>query len=156
MAIVILCALVIGMVSGMRSLTAPAVVAVAARFGYLTLTGTILGWVASTWAIVLFVVLALGEMVADKLPQTPSRKKVLSFIFRIVSGIFCGACLGAATPYAIAGAVAGGLGAAAGTFGWHGLRARMAAAFGKDLPAALLEDALAIGFGVLAVAGLTL
>lgn len=156
MAIVILCALVIGMVSGMRSFTAPAIVAIAARFGYLTLSGSILGWVSSNVAVFLFVSFALGEIVADKLPQTPSRTKVFSFVFRIVSGVFCGACLGTSTPYAIAGAIAGGLGAVAGTIGWHALRARMAAAFGKDLPAALLEDALAIGFGVLAIAGLTL
>lgn len=156
MAIVILCALLIGMVSGMRAFTAPAVVALAARFGYLTLIGSLLGWVGATWAVALFIVLAIGEIITDKLPNTPSRKAPISFAVRILSGAFCGACLGTATPYAIAGAIAGALGAVAGTIGWHAIRARMATAFGRDLPAALLEDALAIGFGILAIAGLTL
>ena len=42
------------------------------------------------------------------------------------------------------GAVAGALGAVAGTLGGADIRARMARAFGKDLPAALIEDLVAV------------
>jgi uncharacterized membrane protein len=38
-----------------------------------------------------------------------------------------------------------------GTLGGHALRARLAAAFGRDRPAAFIEDAVAIGGALLAV-----
>lgn len=149
-------ALLIGVVSGMRSLTAPAAVSVAAYFGYLSLTGSALGWVASASAAVIFTVLALGELVGDKLPRVGSRKAVGPFIFRIICGAFSGMCLGAATPYAVMGAVAGAVGAVIGTVGFYAVRAKMAAAFGRDLPAALIEDGLAILFAATAIKGISL
>ena len=44
--------------------------------------------------------------------------------------------------------------AVVGTFGGSALRGRMAAAFGNDHPAALVEDALALGLAVLVVVAL--
>ncbi len=47
-------------------------------------------------------------------------------------------------PMTVGGLIAGAVGAVIGTYGGAELRARMAAAFGRDLPAALVEDVIAI------------
>jgi uncharacterized membrane protein len=95
-------------------------------------------------------VLALGELVADKLPKTPSRKTPGPFAFRIVSGGLCGAAL---TGGQVGGLIAGALGGVAGTLGGYEFRARLVKAIGgKDLPIALLEDVIAIGGAIWIVA----
>ena len=60
-------------------------------------------------------------------------------------GALCGAAFGAIRDELVFGAIAGVAGALVGTFGGYELRARLARAIGKDLPAAILEDAIAIG-----------
>ena len=70
---VILLAFLIGVVSGLRSLTAPAAVAWAAHLGWIKLGGRLLAFMGSTAAVAIFTLAALGELVADKLPSTPSR-----------------------------------------------------------------------------------
>jgi len=141
-----LLAFLIGVVVGLRSMTAPAAVSWAARLGWLHLENTrlaFLGFAATPYIVSL---LALLELIADKLPNTPSRKAPVGFIARILSGALCGAALGAASPAQIGGLVAGVLGAVAGTLGGYEFRARLVKATGgNDLPIALLEDAIAIG-----------
>ena len=75
----------------------------------------------------------------------------IQFGARIVSGGFSGAVIGALAGATVVGLVAGAAGAIAGTLGGAALRGRLAATYGVDRPAALLEDAAAIGLGVLAV-----
>src|SRR5260370_39332036 len=90
-------------------------------------------------------VLAVGELISDKLPKTPSRKAPPGFIARLVTGSLCGAALGAASQELIGGLVAGLIGAVAGTLGGYEARTRLVRATGgKELPIALLEDAVAI------------
>jgi uncharacterized membrane protein len=142
-------AFLIGVVAGLRSMTAPAVVSWAARFGWLHLENTPLAFLGFTATPYILSVLAIGELIADKLPKTPSRKAPIGFIARIVTGALCGAALGAAGGGVIGGALAGILGAVVGTLGGYEFRSRLARAIGKDLPAALIEDAIAIGGAVL-------
>lgn len=145
-------ALLIGIVAGLRAMTAPAVVSWAASLGVLPLVGTplaFLGWRFTPWIVSL---LAIGELVTDQLPGTPSRKVPLQFGTRIVMGGLCGAAVGMGGGLWVAAMVAGALGAVLGTYGGAAARAAMARRFGRDLPAALLEDAAAIGLGVLAMA----
>jgi len=145
-------ALLIGIVAGMRAVTAPAVVSWAASLGVLPLMDTplaFLGWRATPWLISL---LAIGELIADQLPRTPSRKVPLQFATRIALGGLCGAAVGMAGGLWVTALVAGALGAVLGTFGGAAARAAMARRFGRDQPAALLEDAAAIALGVLAMA----
>ena len=52
---VLLLAFLIGVIAGLRAMTAPAVVAYAAHKGWLNLTGTHLAWMGATWALILFV-----------------------------------------------------------------------------------------------------
>lgn len=134
-------------------MTAPALVSWAAYLGWIDLSRTplaFLGYTATTYIISL---LALGELITDKLPRTPSRKAPLGFVARIVLGTFSG--------YALAigfgqsgwiGAVGGCLGAATGTLGGYEVRTRLVKALNvPDVVIALLEDAVAIGAGLLVV-----
>jgi uncharacterized membrane protein len=95
-------------------------------------------------AVAIFSLLALAELVTDQLPSTPSRKVPQQFGARLVSGAFTGAIIGTGGGALVAGLVAGIVGAAIGTYGGAEVRSRLAGAFGRDLPAALIEDAVAI------------
>jgi uncharacterized membrane protein len=141
-------AFLIGVIGGLRSLTAPAVVSWAARLGWLDLDNTWLSWMAKPVVAYVFTALAVGELIADKLPNTPSRKSPIGFSARIAVGALCGAALRGPGHPLMAGAMAGILGGVAGTFGGYEARVRLAKAVGKDLPVAILEDAIAIGGAV--------
>lgn len=140
----ILIALLIGVIAGLRTMTAPAAVSWAASMGILPLQATWLWWLGAWITPYIFTVLALGELITDKLPSTPSRKIPMQFGGRLISGALCGAAVGFAGGSAIAGAVAGVIGAAIGTYGGAAMRARLAQSFGSDRPAALTEDAIAV------------
>jgi uncharacterized membrane protein len=138
-------AFLIGVIAGLRAMTAPAAVSWAARLGWLHLENTWLAFLGFAAAPYVFSALAIGELITDQLPKTPSRKVPMQFGARIVSGALCGAALGAPGDAWIGGTIAGALGAIAGTLGGYEFRSRLAKAVGKDLPIALLEDAIAIG-----------
>jgi uncharacterized membrane protein len=140
-----LLAFVMGIVAGMRAMTAPAAISWAARLGTLSLSGTWLAFLGYAWTPWILTLLAAGELVTDQLPSTPSRKVPIQFGTRILMGAVCGAALTAGAGSMLLGAIVGIAGAVAGTLGGSAFRARMAAAFGSDRPAALLEDAIAIG-----------
>src|SRR5258705_3013994 len=113
----LLLALGIGFVAGLRSLLAPAVVAWAAHLGWINLHGSPLAFMGTKWALGIFTVLALVELILDKLPGTPSRTAAPGLIARIVTGGLSGACLGlagGATPWL--GALAGAGGGISGAF----------------------------------------
>jgi uncharacterized membrane protein len=154
-------AFLIGVVAGSRTFTAPAAVSWAARFQWLHLNGTPLWFLGNVATPPIVTLLAIGELVVDKLPNTPSRKAPRGFIARILSGAFCGAALnlagGGAFDWLIAGGlIAGGIGAVVGTWSFSQLRAGLAKAFGgRDLPAALIEDACAIAAAVSIVAAIS-
>jgi uncharacterized membrane protein len=138
-------AFLIGVIAGLRCLTAPAVVSWAAHLGWAHLENTWLAFMGSPITPYMASLLALGEIVNDKLPKTPSRKAPASFSLRIAMGALCGAALSASSQAWIGGSLAGALGAVAGTLGGYEARSRAATAIGKDLPVALIEDAIAIG-----------
>ncbi|MGE5277071.1 MAG: DUF4126 family protein [Acidobacteriota bacterium] len=148
-----LLAFLIGLVAGLRAMTAPAAVSWAARLGWLNLQGTTLAFLGAVLTPWIFTVAAVGELVNDKLPGTGSRKAPPAFIARIIMGALCGAAVGAAGKALWTGLVAGAVGAVAGTLGGYQFRARLTRAAGKDLPIALLEDAIAIALAVLVVKG---
>jgi uncharacterized membrane protein len=150
----ILLALVIGVVAGLRAMTAPAAVSWAAHSGAVALDGTWLAFLGYRFTPWIFTVVAALELVTDQLPSTPSRKVPVQFGARLVMGGLSGAALGASGGALLAGLVAGVVGAVAGTYGGAALRSRLASAFSSDRPAALIEDAIAIGLAVLVVAAL--
>jgi uncharacterized membrane protein len=149
-ALPLLLAFSIGVVAGLRSLTAPAVVAWAAHLGWINLHGSPFSFMGSAWAVGVFTILALVELVADKLPTTPSRTTLIGLSTRIVTGALSGACLavaGAATFWL--GALAGALGGIAAAFGGYHARVGLVRALRvPDFAVAIPEDLIAIGLGL--------
>jgi len=150
---VLLLAFLIGVIAGLRALTPLAVIA-CAGYWHGFLRGTPLSFMGRLPAAIIFTVLALLELYADQLPSTPSRLAPAGLITRIVTGGLSGACVAAVGVQSIAfgaalGAVAGVVGAFAG---YHARTGLVKALNGRDLPIALLEDAIAIGGAIAIVA----
>jgi uncharacterized membrane protein len=141
---VIFSAFVIGVACGLRAIVGVAVVSWAANSGHLTLEGTWLSFLGKRITAYILSFMALGELVTDKLPKTPSRLVLPQFGARLVMGATSGAAVGLSGHNLIAGLVAGIVGSVLGTLGGSKARAFAARAFGRDLPAALFEDVLAI------------
>lgn len=151
--LVLVLALLIGAVAGLRALTAPAVMAWAAALHWINLDGTWVQWLSHPVTVTVLTVLALAELVADLLPGTPQRTVAVQFIARIVLGAFAGAVLGTAWNYTWTALGAAMIGAVFGAVVGLGLRQRLVAATGgHDLPIALLEDSVAVlgGFAIAA------
>lgn len=144
----ILLAFAIGIVAGLRAMLVPAALAWTAYLGWIDLSGSWLAWLAHPWAPWIATLLAAGELVADKLPTTPSRKQPPAFAARIAMGALGGAAIGIAGGALWLGLAAGAIGGIAGTLGGAAIRARLAVALGRDLPAALIEDAAGIALAV--------
>jgi uncharacterized membrane protein len=143
----------IGVAAGLRSLTPPALVAWAARLGWLNLSNSPFAFMGSTIAVVIFSLLALVELIGDLRPQTPKRTAPLPLTARVIMGGLCGACLCAAHNQAlIIGAIIGAVAAVIGAFAGYEIRKRLVATLKiKDLFIALLEDLITIGLAYLAV-----
>ena len=141
----------IGVVAGLRSMLAPAAVSWGVRLGALDAKGTPLAFLGKGWVTWLLTAFAAGELIADQLPSTASRTAPGSFAVRLASGALAGAAIGADLGRWMAGAGAGALGAVIGTLGGHAARARLAATFGRDRPAAFLEDGVAVAGALAAV-----
>jgi uncharacterized membrane protein len=108
---------------------------------------------ASTAAVVIFTLLAVVELVADKLPFTPSRLKPPGLIGRIVLGGLSGAGVAVSGAQSIVlGAVLGVVGGIAAAFAGYQVRTRLVKALKvPDLVIALSEDAVTIGGGLFIV-----
>jgi uncharacterized membrane protein len=139
----------IGVVAGLRTLTAPAVLAWAAKRRWIRLGNSPFATIISGKASKRITDLAVSELIADKLPFTPSRLKAGPLASRIVSGAVCGATIyGVVKRPLMEGAILGGVGAIAGAFAGYHMRKRLSRHM-PDLGVAVLEDALAIGGGIL-------
>ena len=143
---VVIFALGIGIVSGLRSLLAPAVVAWAAHFDLLNLNGSPLAFMGSRTAVVIFTIFAIGELIADKLPKTPKRTAFAPLLARILLGGLSGACLFVAAGKSLLyGTLLGGIGGVIGAFGGYEIRRRIVSNLRvKDLFVAICEDVIAI------------
>jgi uncharacterized membrane protein len=149
--VVVVLAALIGIIAGLRTMMAPAAVSWAAALGWLDISDTALAWLGYAWTPWILTALAAGELVTDQLPSTPSRTVPVQFGARLVSGALAGGAIGAAAGMLIIGGLAGVVGAVIGTLGGRTVRARLAAVFRKDPPAALIEDAMAIAGAFLIV-----
>src|SRR3984957_1178075 len=147
-------ALLAGIVAGSRVFTSIAAVSWAARLGALNLGDSWLAFMGYAWTPWIFTLLAIVELVTDRLPSTPSRKVPMQFGARVVGGALSGATIGAAGGSWVIGLIAGGTRAASGTFGGAEIRSYLAKAFGRDTPAAFIEDAGAIILGLIIICAL--
>jgi uncharacterized membrane protein len=146
-------ALALGVVTGLRSQLAAALLAWRQTRGDLPepVEGPA-GLLRRRPAVGTLMLAAAGEIVADKLPQTPSRLDTGPLLGRLGLGATAGA--GIAAAYDRSRLVGGALGVAGAALGsWAGARYRAALAERSDLPDAVwatLEDATAIALGVVA------
>lgn len=147
-----LAALLLGVIAGLRAVTPATAVSWAASLGILKLTGTPLAFLGAAVTPWILSAIAAGELINDKLPKTPSRKVPIQFGGRVVSGGLAGAAVGLSAGALLPGVVLGAVGAVAGTLGGAWARGRLAAAFGRDLPAAIVEDVVAVAGAALVVA----
>jgi len=141
----------LGCVDGLRSLTPPALVCWAAHLGWLHFDGTRLAFINRPTTLIVFTLLALGELIADKLPNTPARTAPLGLSARIVFGGACGLALATSAGISLSlSVVLAAIGAVAGAFGgYHSRRFVVVKAHVPDLIVAVAEDLIAIGGGLL-------
>jgi uncharacterized membrane protein len=136
----------IGFFAGLRSLMAPAATAWAVYLGWLEVEGP-LSLIGSVPSVAIFTLLAIVELVADKLPQTPNRTSPPGLAARIVMGGLTGACIAAAGSQGVLlGAVLGAVGGVAGCFAGYQARAALVKSLDtRDIYVAVVEDLVAIG-----------
>lgn len=133
-------------------MTAPAAIAWAAFLGWFDISQSPIAFMGYRWTPWIFTLLAVAELINDQRPSTPSRKVPVQFGARIAMGALCGAAIGASGGSLVAGLVAGIIGAVIGTYAGAWGRGKLSTSFGRDLPAALIEDVVAVGGALLIVA----
>jgi uncharacterized membrane protein len=139
-------AFLIGLFAGLRSFTPPAAVAWAVHLGWLKLARP-LSLIGSLPALIILSLLAIAEIIFDKLPNTPNRTAPPGLIARIVTGGLTGACVAiGGGKSAFLGAALGSIGGIAGCFAGYHARVRLVKFLRQpDFNVALLEDLIAIG-----------
>ena len=143
--------LVLGVVTGMRTMTAIAAVCWAAWFTWLPEAGWAM-WTTYLVSAIVFSVMALGEYYGDTLVRTPSRKAPGPALARVVFGGLVGALAARAIAEPLAGGILTGvIGAAIGTWGGYAARRWGTGKVGKDLPVALAESAFAVALAAFAI-----
>lgn len=136
----------LGFATGLRSMTPMAVLSWFAWLEYLPVTGTWAEWSGRLSVAIVFTVLAVGELIADKFPGIPNRTAPGPLLWRIVLAGLAGSITATAiNGPGIEGVVLGAIGAPIGAFGGFVLRRDLVRDFGcKDWSVAMLEDLVAI------------
>ncbi len=136
-------ALLLGVMSGMRSMAGLATISRRAAEHPRKFKNTIFAPLASENVANLASLAQIGEIIADKMPFVPNRIAPLPLLGRFLLGGISGAVVyaeGKESP--LSGAVLGGLSAVASTFVFYFLRRNVAKLLHlPDLPVALAEDA---------------
>lgn len=157
-AVVYTAASALGIIAGMRSMTAPAVVAYIAKSGCTGVDREAFGMLGKPALGATAAVLAGMEAVADKLPFMPKRTQSGALAGRLLIGAACGATICSAMHRSkLLGAIAGAFGALGSTFAVYQIRLQISQDLGvPDAAVALLEDATAIWAGKAICQGLSL
>ena len=134
----------LGFATGLRSMTPMAVLCWFAYAGQLSADWA--PWISHLSLAIIFTVLAVAELIADKMPWIPDRVSPAALIWRILLAGFAGAI--AATSMqgpGLEGVLLGLVGALIGTFGGYMLRRELVQNLDcKDWHIALSEDLVAI------------
>ncbi len=155
-AVVYAAASAIGIIAGMRAMTAPAIVSYMASSGCLQLQRDRFGIFGHPGALKVLIGLASGEAIFDKLPFMPKRTENAGLGARILSGAVCGATIcRASDKSAVVGAIAGAFGAIGSTFAVFNIRQSLSRELRvPDAAIAVLEDATALWAGKVICEGL--
>jgi uncharacterized membrane protein len=142
-------ALLFGVTAGLRSMTAPALLALAQQQ-----PGKQRHWLMADRRVArALTTMAVGELVFDKLPFAPNRIAPAGLSARMLIGAMCGAA--ASRDDEKAGALVGMAGALVSSFVGYALRKGIGRASRvPDALVALAEDGVAIAIGMTAAAGM--
>src|ERR1700730_13062125 len=115
--LVFLVALGIGFMCGLRAFAPLALVSWLANWGWMPLGGSHLACLRTTTGAVIVPIIALVELVADKLPKTPKRTESGPLAARMLTGAMCAvAVFAAAGQSLVLGIICGVIGGIDGTF----------------------------------------
>lgn len=154
-ALFILGAFVVGFATGLRAFTPIALLSWVAVWGWMPLGGSRLAFLGTTVGGTIVAVLAVGELIGDKLTITPSRLTPGPLGGRVIMSSLAGVALAiGAGQWWILGMVGGAVGSIAGAFsGFHVRRAIVRGLGVADWLIAVLEDIITFSL-VLFVLGL--
>lgn len=141
--------LLIGLISGARSLTPIAVVANAARHGKLSPGNGAPGFLTSLPITAGASTLAVGEVMGDKMKSAPDRIVLPGLIARVLTGALAASALAPRRQRKAAMAL-GAIGAVAGAYPTFHLRMRALRRYGQT-STGLVEDALTLALSNLVV-----
>ena len=144
----------IGFASGLRSFTPLALVSWVSLWGWMPLGGSRLSFLGTNAGAAIVSLLAIGELIGDKLPITPSRITTGPLGARIITGaLSVGAvCIGLGQSW-ILGMIGGALTAVAGAFSGFYARQFLVTRCGlRDWIVAVLEDLVTFGLVLTAFA----
>ncbi|MDP9427196.1 MAG: DUF4126 family protein [Actinomycetota bacterium] len=144
----------LGAVAGIRSMTPPALLSRAASRGEIEgIEGSPFGFLASPRVANLLTVLALGEILADKLPFSPDRISAPGLAGRLATGALVGAALFSADGRrGASGGAIGALSSLAASYLSYYARTGTQQRFGLPNPAGgILEDMVALSIGLLSL-----
>jgi uncharacterized membrane protein len=148
----------LGLTTGLRSMTPMALICWYAYFGWLPVEGTWAQWTARFWVAIAWSVLAVAELVADKMPWMGDRTARGPLLFRLAMGGLAGSI--AATALigpGIEGVVLAVIGALLGAVGGFMTRRDLVEKGGfKDWQVGVVEDLFtiaAVGFALHVITG---
>ena len=148
----------LGVTTGLRSMTPMALICWYAYFGYLPVDGTWAAWTARLWVAIALTVLAVCELIADKLPRIPDRTSPGPLLVRLIlAGMAGSIAAGGLNEPGLEGVLLCVLGALLGSFGGYMLRRDLVEKLDcKGWHVAVAEDLIAIlgaGFALHIVTG---
>jgi uncharacterized membrane protein len=140
---VLLVALCLGGLTGLRAFTPITVLVWSLHLHHLRILGSPLYFLHNMTAIIILTILAAGELIADKLPFTPSRLRLPGLVGRVIFGAVWGASWQTSAAAGLIGALMGAI------IGYEIRKGWVKTLHWHDLPVALLEDVVAIGGSIL-------
>lgn len=150
---VLVVAFCLGALTGLRAFTPVTVLVWMLHLHHIRILGSRFSFLHTMTAIAILTILAVAELVLDKLQFVPSRLQLPGLVGRLLFGAVCGVVSGQAWGASWqTSAGAGLLGAAAGAVaGYEVRKGWVCTLHWHDLPVALVEDVVAIGGSILII-----
>jgi uncharacterized membrane protein len=145
-AFLVIAVLLIGFASGLRAFTPLALSCWIAAWGWMPLGGTRLGFLGTEIGAIIVSILAVGELIGDKLAMTPARTTAGPLGGRVITGALAGTALSiGAGQHWLIGLIGGVVGSIAGAFaGFHARQFLVRRMGVRDIFVAIAEDLVTI------------
>ena len=147
----------LGLATGLRSMTWIAIVCWFAYRGDLSLVDTWGGWTGHLVTVAIFALLAVAELICDKLPWIPNRTAPGPLTVRLLLGGLVGALAATGLDGSVCeGILLGVIGVLLGAFGGYQMRKELVQRQGwEDWHVAVVEDFIAVVGSILAMGFIT-